>query len=68
MARILRQLSRILGAWYLVIKGGKPEAKARRKVCLTCDQRKFVVCGRCGCPLIALSQYKDGCELSKWPM
>jgi hypothetical protein len=68
MARILREMFRIIRAWYLVCFGKDKRPKERMKVCYECPNRKYFVCGLCGCPLIALTQLSDGCELKKWPV
>ena len=66
MGRLIRQLSRILFAWYRLILNPDPLASARLAVCTDCDYRKGLKCGLCGCPLRALSQLEDGCEAGKW--
>jgi hypothetical protein len=68
MERTLQKLYRIFTGWYLMLTfHDTAEAKRRRGVCKTCEFRKGIVCGVCGCPLKALSLVEEKlCDKGKW--
>lgn len=49
-----RFIFKIIRAWWYYFAGKNRELMERRlKVCETCELRKWIVCGQCGCELHA---------------
>lgn len=42
------------------------ESKRRFKICDTCEFRKGIICGECGCVLVAKTRSDSQCPKNKW--
>jgi len=69
MGGAIRKIWAVVTAWHLVARGRNNELSKRRiAICKSCEHRRAFVCGKCGCPLIAMSRLPDDkyCEEGKW--
>lgn len=68
MERFIRKVRNIILGWYFVAKRYDPMyAKERRKICESCEFKKWGVCTKCGCPIYAKPRIKDEeCPEGKW--
>lgn len=67
MAGVFRKIGFILTGYYvLIFKSETEEIRRKRKICSTCQFRKYFVCGECGCVISAKTASDDECPKGFW--
>ena len=68
MERIIGKIKRILSGYYLILIGFSSfKSRKRLLICSKCELRTGIICGDCGCLLIAKTKVNDeSCPVKKW--
>jgi len=66
--QIIKKVTQILSGYFLLFTGKRTDkSEYRKSICLTCDKRKYLICGECGCFISAkVLIEEEECPIGKW--
>jgi len=57
-------IKEIINGWIRMIFNPYQKAKERKSICDSCERRKGIMCGECGCVVVA----KVNCSICECPL